>query len=73
MSGDPNQCRLNAERCLALAKRSKKAEVGQTLLAMADTWRNLASETESDGALLRAISEMELGDSFETRVDEERI
>ena len=73
MSGDPQQCRINAERCLALAKRSKKAEARETFLAMAGTWRKLAAETESDAALLRAISEIELGEAFETQVDEERI
>ena len=56
MSGDPHQCRLNAERCLALAQKSKKAKVRETFLAMAETWRKLAAETESDGALLRAIT-----------------
>ena len=65
MSGDPHQCRLNAERCLSLAKRSKKAKARETFLAMAETWRKLAAENESDAALLRAISEMELGEPHE--------
>ena len=65
MSGDPHQCRLNAERCKALAKRSKKVEVRRTFLVMADTWRKLAAELKSDGPLLRAISEMELGQPYD--------
>ena len=73
MSGDPHQCRSHSERCLALAKRSKKAKDRETFLALAETWRKLAAETESDGALLRTISQMELGEPSETRVDEERI
>ncbi len=73
MSGDPHQCRCHSERCLALARRSKKAKDRETFLAMANTWRKLAAENESDAALLRAISEMELGKTFDAPVDEERI
>ena len=38
MSGDPHECRSHSERCLALAKRSKKAKDRETFLA----WPNLA-------------------------------
>ena len=67
MLGDPHQCRLHSERCLALAKRSKKAKDRETFLTMAETWRKLAAEIESHGALLRTISEMELGEPSESR------
>ena len=65
MPGDPYQCRLNAARCLALAKRARRPEVRQSFTALAETWRKLAAEVESDEALLRAISELEFGEPYE--------
>lgn len=59
MPGNPEQCRLNAARCLKLAKRARRAEMRESLTALADTWTRLAAEHESDEALLRAISELE--------------
>ena len=32
---------------------------------MAEAWRRLAAETESDEALLRAIAEMDFGEPYE--------
>jgi hypothetical protein len=57
MPGHPDQCRLNATRCLALARRSRRPEAQEAFAAMAVTWKQLAAETEADGALLRVISE----------------
>ena len=34
----PIKCRLNAERCLRLAKRARKPEMRQNLTALAGTW-----------------------------------
>ena len=65
MPGDPHQCRLYAERCLALAQRAWRPEVRQAFTELADTWSRLAAETESDLALFRALSEMELGEPYE--------
>ena len=59
MPGNPHQCRLNATRCLALARRSRRREAQESFAAMALTWRQLAAETEADDALLRVFSEME--------------
>ena len=36
MPGDPRQCRLNAARCLALAKRVRKPEADKVFTEMAD-------------------------------------
>jgi hypothetical protein len=65
MPGNPGQCRLNAARCLKLAKRTRKPEMRQTFIALADTWTRLAAELESDEALLRAISELEFSEPYE--------
>ena len=46
MRGDPRQCRLNAARCLALAKHVRKSEARQVFTEMAETWNRLATETE---------------------------
>ena len=61
MPGDPHQCRLNAARCSALARRSRMPEVKQNFRAVALTWKQLAAETEADEALLRVISEIQFG------------
>jgi hypothetical protein len=65
MPGNPDQCRLNAARCLRLAERARKPEMRETFLALADTWTKLAAELESDEALLRAISDMEFSEPYE--------
>jgi hypothetical protein len=59
MPGNPDQCRLNAARCLKLAEHARKPEVRQTFTALAATWNQLAAEFECDQALLRAIAELE--------------
>jgi hypothetical protein len=65
MPGHPDQCRLNATRCLALARRSRRPEAQEAFAAMAVTWKQLAAETEADDALLRVISEIEFHERFE--------
>jgi hypothetical protein len=65
MPGNPEQCRLNAARCLELAKRARRAEMRETFTALADTWTRLAAEHESDEALLRAISELQFSEPYE--------
>ena len=65
MPGNPEQCRLNAARCLKLAKRARRAEMRESLTALADTWTRLAAEHESDEALLRTISELEFSEPYE--------
>lgn len=65
MPGNPEQCRLNAARCLKLAKRARRPEMRETFTALADTWTRLAAEHESDEALLRAISELEFSKPYE--------
>jgi hypothetical protein len=65
MPGNPEQCRLNASRCLKLAKRTRRPELRETFTALADTWTRLAAEHESDEALLRAISELEFSKPYE--------
>jgi hypothetical protein len=37
----------------------------ETFTALADTWTRLAAEHESDEALLRAISELQLSEPYE--------
>jgi hypothetical protein len=65
MPGNPEQCRLNAARCLELAKRARRAGMRETFTALADTWTRLAAEHESDEALLRAISELQFSEPYE--------
>jgi hypothetical protein len=59
MPGNPKQCRLNSARCLKLAEHARKPEVRQTFAALAETWKELAAELESDQALLQVIAELE--------------
>jgi hypothetical protein len=65
MPGNPEQCRLNAARCLKLAKRARKPEMRETFTALADTWTRLAAELQSDEALLRALSELDFSEPYE--------
>jgi hypothetical protein len=64
MPGDPEQCRLNAARCLRLSERAKDPARRQSLAALADTWKKLAAELEADQALLRTLSELEFDGPF---------
>jgi rubredoxin len=50
-------------RCtvVSLLKTAATPETHQDLLALAETWRRLAAELESDQALLRTICELEVG------------
>ena len=55
MPGDPEQCRLNAARCLKLSERAKDPASRQNLGALAETWTKLAVESESDKASTHAF------------------
>ena len=46
MPGDPQECRLNALRCLTLARRARRPEARQNFAALAETWTKLAAELE---------------------------
>jgi hypothetical protein len=65
MPGNPQQCRLNAERCLRLAERARRPEARQTFTALAETWTRLAAQLEADQSLLSTISELEFGEPYE--------
>ena len=65
MSGDPHQCRINAARCIAMSRRAWRPQVRQAFSDLAEMWNRLAAETEADGTLSRALSEMELGEAYE--------
>jgi hypothetical protein len=62
MTGNSQQCRLNAVHCLALAGQAISPDSRRDFIALADTWNRLAAELESDEALLQAMSEMELSE-----------
>jgi hypothetical protein len=62
MPGDPEQCRLNARRCLALANRARTQVTRANLATMAGLW---TAETEFDQTLLSTLSELELGEPYE--------
>ena len=65
MPGDADQCRVYAARYLALGERAWKPEARAAFIELAETWKRLAAETESDQALLLAIREMDLGEPYE--------
>ena len=46
MPGNPQECRLNAVRCLRLARRARRPEERQNFAALAVTWTKLAAELE---------------------------
>jgi hypothetical protein len=54
-----HQCRLNAERCLALASRARRPEARQNFTALAETWTKLAVQLEADETLLAALLQLE--------------
>ena len=60
MPGNPDECRLNAERYAELARTGMPAEC-PALLALAETWKRLAAEFEADEMLLQALAELQLG------------
>ena len=62
MPGNPQQCRVNAKRCLRLASRATKPERRQNLTDLAEIWTKLAAETESDDGLLRVIGELDFSE-----------
>jgi len=64
MLGSSQQCRLNAVYCLALAEQATETQSRQDLIVLADTWKRLAAERESDDALLQTMSEIELNEGL---------
>jgi hypothetical protein len=60
MPGNPTEYRLHALHCSQLAKTAATLESRRALNALAETWKGLAAELESDQALLQAVSELEL-------------
>jgi hypothetical protein len=65
MLGDPDQCRLYAARYVALGERAWRPEVRLAFIGLAETWKRLAAETESDQALFRALCEMYPSERYE--------
>jgi hypothetical protein len=55
MAGEPEKCRLNAMRCLRLAERARKPEVRERFTELAETWKRLAAESESDQAAANSL------------------
>jgi hypothetical protein len=62
MPGDPEQCRLNAVRCLKLAERAKAPPRRESLAALRRRGQRLAAEFESDQELLRTLSDLEFNE-----------
>ena len=60
MPGNPTECRLYALRCLQRAEAAATPESRRALLDLAETWKGLAAQLESDQAFLEALSELEL-------------
>jgi hypothetical protein len=54
-----HQCRINAERCLSLAKHATRPETRQRFNVLAETWTRLAAQLEADESLLTVLSELE--------------
>jgi hypothetical protein len=59
MPGNPTECRLHALRCAQLAETAATLESRRALIALAETWRGLAAELESDQVFLQVMSELE--------------
>jgi hypothetical protein len=59
MPGNPYICRLHAVRCSQLAQTAATLELRLTFIALAERWKALAAELESDQAFLKTISELE--------------
>jgi hypothetical protein len=56
MSGDPQECRQQAQECLRLAQEATSNSVRQDYTALAHTWMELARVFESDNALAECLS-----------------
>ena len=65
MAGDQEKCRLNAMRCLRLAERARRPEVRERFSELAATWKRLAAASESDQALLTALSGLDRGEPYD--------
>jgi hypothetical protein len=65
MPGSPIECRLQAFRCSQLVETAATPESRRTLIALAETWRRLAAELESDQALVQTLSKLEFSEPYE--------
>ena len=66
MPGDPAQCRLYAAHYFKLSEGAKDDPARrQSLAALAETWKKLAAELESDQALLNTLSELKFDEPFD--------
>jgi hypothetical protein len=65
MSGNPLQCRLNAERCLRLAERAREPQACETFSTLAQMWTGLAAQLECDQALLGALTELDFSEPYD--------
>jgi hypothetical protein len=65
MPGDPQKCRSNAARYLRLAERAATPAKRQQFSALAEIWKKLAAEAESDEVLLRTLSELDFSEPYE--------
>lgn len=59
MPGNPIECRLHGLRCVQLAESAATPESRREFLDLAETWKGLAAELESDQVFLQAMSELE--------------
>ena len=62
MSGDPRECRQQAQECLRLAQEATSDSGRKDYTAFADTLMQLAKIFESDNALLEGLSAAESND-----------
>jgi hypothetical protein len=60
MPGDPKECRKHALNCTLLAKQASTEASKQTFLSLSKSWTRLAAELQDAGALLKALSEIEV-------------
>jgi hypothetical protein len=55
MSGDPQECRQQAQDCLRLAQEANSDPAREDYTAIAHTWTDLANMFEGDNALLESL------------------
>jgi hypothetical protein len=64
MPGDPNECRLRAKRCWALAAESKNPALKESLVDLAQRWAALATDLEATQRLLDAWGDPGFPESY---------
>ena len=65
MSGDPKECRSQAQQCSEMAKRAATEKDRQTFLRLQRSWNRLAAEIEDAQAFLATLKATELGDAMD--------